>query len=314
MRRPRTFRNKVSDLILWLLFVAVSGVIWIGHALNSSRTATVEVAVRYVGVSDEIGVEKPLPQTILVRVRDIGQRIRAYYLSNPQITLDLSNQVKREHGEILITQDVVRHLLADQLPGTTRVMDVTPEEIRTNYYHERKKEVPIVADVQIHPAPQYTAIGPMALSQTHVTVYGNGRQLDTLRHIYTEATVIGNAKDSLTYRVPLECPKGLRLQHDTIQISQQFGQFTERQFDILIRGRNVPEGQHIIFFPAKVRASVQVLMSKYNQVGEEDIIVYCDYPRTPAKSLEVHSHSTNPGIIHLRTHPQEVEYIIKDIE
>ena len=312
MTRRKILRNKLADVALWLLFVIVTSMVWVGHALNSNRAITLEVKARYVGIASDIAVDEPLPTHFFVRVRDTGHRLRDLVQSEPQITLDLTSQIKRDHGQITITQDLVRHQVTDLLPGTTRLQDVSPEEFTTHYYREKYRDVPVVADIDIQPATQYAAVSEPELSQTHMMVYGKRSQLDTLTCIRTQHLSILDAKDSVDAVVTLLCPSGLRLKQKEVRIRQRLEQYTERNFDIPVRGQGVPAGQQMVFFPSHVRVTAQILMSAYSEVNENHIVVYCNYPHQPGKSLELQAYSTVAGVVSLRTMPHEVEYIIQD--
>lgn len=310
MRRPKTLRNKLGHLALWLLFVIATTAVWIGHALNSVRPATIQVGVNYLGIEDDLALSGRLPGTFGVRVRDIGSRIRDLSLNRPQITLDLRDQTFEEQGEIVITQDIVRHALSDQLPGTMRVQDVQPDVIRVEYYREEGREKPIDFDIHIQPASQYVTVGEMAVSRKTVMVYGPKDRLKKIQSIRTAPTDIRDARRDIDCVIRLECPEGVRLQSDTISIHQQMDQYTERRFDCPITVVNAPDNCTMLPIPSYAVVTAHVLMSQYNQVSAEDIRLECNYKFRTDSLVPLQAISTHPGIIHM-SHPTDIRYSIQ---
>lgn len=300
--------------MVWLFFVAITTVVWVGHALNSTRNALVPVTIVYTGKAENIGTTEPLPDVVYVKVRDMGRRLRDVYSSHPQVTIDLREQLQRESGEIIVQSEVIRHALTDMLPGTASIQDIDPQEIRVGYHHQRSKTVPVVADIAVHPATQYQASGVIKITPALVKIFGSKAAIDTINYIVTEHLTIPNARDTIRRTMALLAPKDVRLGVDEVEITQPLEKYTEKSLQVPIRVLGAPAWRHIHLFPSTVTVRVQVPMRKYQDVSEINVSASVSYPHEQEKVLQVNAQCDLPYATHVSAHPQEVEYMIETIE
>lgn len=299
--------------MIWLFFVAITTVVWVGHALNSNRNARIPVQVVYVGLPATVGTTDPLPEVVYAKVRDMGRRLRDVYMSQPQITIDLSDQIHSQDDEIVVTSDVIRHILADMLPGTCNIQDIEPQEIRTNYHHQRAKKVLVLPDVTIHPAAQYQASSKLKIVPHEVTAYGSQAALDSIKYIVTAPFSLTGARDSVDETLQLIAPEGIRLSTSEVNIHQAIELYTEKTIQVPIHVQGAPEGKHIHLFPSTAKVRIQIPMRRYQEINEQDVEVAVDYPYHHERELRVQVTTAPPQATHLSIQPQEVEYMIETI-
>ncbi len=301
-----------GDILTFLFFVLLATALWYGHALQSVRNATIPVIVSYTGIPDNVGIEKNhLPDTLLVDVRDAGYRLHTYRKERPQLTIDLSNQIRDDKGTIRISSDVLRRSITDILQGTSKLQSVTPEQVVCNYYRQEEHLLPIEWDGSVQPATEYYVTGEPKLSPEYVKVYGRKDLLDTIRVIHTELVALSELKDTMVVRVALLAPKGVRLGKDSVSLTVVTERFTEKAFVVPISVQNVPEGEFVRLFPQETEVTVQVGMSRFGDVNAEDVVAQCEYPTDSAETLEVEVKYTSPYILSARAYPNEVEFIVE---
>lgn len=135
----QTALKRLSKALLtYAGFVALAMVVWIGHALSSVRNANVCVRVQYVGVPEYIGWKDSLPEQITLQLRDAGRRLGYYHQEGPVVTIDLSDQITRERGEIRVSPEMLRRHVGDLLLGTTKLQNIEPAEFRARYYTQKQ--------------------------------------------------------------------------------------------------------------------------------------------------------------------------------
>lgn len=301
-----------GDILTFLFFVLLATALWYGHALQSVRNATIPVIVSYTGIPENVGIEKKhLPDTLLVDVRDAGYRLHAYRSERPQLTIDLSAQIRDDKGTIRVSSDVLRRSITDILQGTSKLQSVTPEQIVCNYYRQNECLLPVEWDGTLQPATEYYLVGEPKLSPEYVKVYGRKDVLDTIRMIHSELVALGELKDTTTARIALQVPKGVRVGKDSVSLTVVTERFTEKAFVVPIVVQNVPEGVFVRLFPQETEVTVQVGMSRFADVNADDVVAQCEYPADSAETLGVEVKYTNPYILSARAYPNEVEFIVE---
>lgn len=280
--------------------------------MSSVRSTNLHVRVSYVGVPANVGVADSLPEVLNVHIRDAGSRLAAYRRNPPLLTLDISDQFGHDKGDVRISAEMLRRNLTDLLAGTTRVQDVTPNEIQTTYYRQVEKTVPVIMDARIMPAAEYQMVRDPELEFTRVRIYGSRQALDTISAIRTEATQLTGIKDSTLHRLALVRPGGIRIEHDSVGVIVPVIRFTEKIVPLHIRCLRVPAGEHMRVFPQKVEAVLRVDMQRFNEVSANDVEAVCYYPQHRSEeSLPVTLRYHNNAILSARVTPDVVEYLIE---
>ena len=300
------------DILTFLLFLCLAAVLWYGHAMRSVRNTRVPVLIQYTGKPGSIGLgEEGLPDTVMIEVRDAGQRLNTYILEPLRLTIDLRTYIHGEKGIIHVPSDALRRSISDILQGTSRLIETQPEEITCSYFTEQEKTVPVVCTCNITPADEYQMVGAPKLSYTKIKLYGREKNLADVDTLYTERLSLTNIADTVSVRVPLVIPPAMRAEHDSIDMRLIAERFTEKKYILPLRVKGVPEGFHIRLFPREVEVSVRVGMSHFASVRAEDITALCVYTPERKDKLEVELRYTNPYITAAWTYPAVVEFLLE---
>ncbi len=306
-----TFFN-LQNLLTYSLFVLLATFIWMGHALNTTRENTFHVPLNYEGIADSIAFTTPLPQHIDVRLRDQGSRLHAYneLLSRP-ITLDLSQQLPNPQKQIHISADLIRPRLNDLLQGTTKLQEITPEDVVVQYYINSSKQVPIAIKGQITPAKQYELSTQPTIKPAYTIIYGQQTLLDTIDTVYTSVFNLSNVKDTAIGNLTLEPIKGVSFKTQNVEITAVSERYTEKVLTLPITTRNVPDGKTLRLFPNTAEIRLKVSLRHFANVNEQTILPYVNYPTSPSDRLHVYiEHDTlNANVV--RITPPTVEYIVE---
>jgi hypothetical protein len=299
------------EVMTYLLFVVLATVIWYGRSLRAEHDTTVDVRVHYVGIPGQVMTAESLPSTIRATVRDAGMRLRLYHRKPLQISVDLTGHFTDESGELRVSSDLLRTLVARQLQGTTALQHIQPDQIHTTYYTQQQRSLPILLRHNIRCATGFQLSEPPRLMQTHVMVYGTSHDLDTLTRVQTQVLSLTERNDSAQYTVGLIAPKGVRLQQQTVQVLVATERYTERVMELPIRAEGVPAGKHMLLFPHQVRATMRVGVGRWSEVKDGDVEAVVVY-RDSLDQLPVELRTENPYLSHLRATPSSVEFIIEN--
>lgn len=310
--RTRIQHTEWRDVLTFLLFVVLATALWFGHAMQSVRNARVVLPVHYTGIPQDAYLSgEALPATLKAEVRDAGKRLRKYQVAPPELTIDLSNQIRGTEGDIRISSDVLRRSVTDLLQGTSKLVSVEPEQIVCAFVRQEEKSVRVEIDGEFVPAAEYQIAGEPRLIQTSVTIFGTHGQLDSLSVIHTEPIQANALKDTTLLTVALRAPEGIRLAQDSVGITVITERFTEKQFKLPIRATEEREGERLRIFPHEVSVVARVGISHFAEVEAKDFEVLCPYPRPGDNKLPVTVRHHNPYITNLRFFPQEAEFIVE---
>ncbi|MBO5619660.1 MAG: hypothetical protein J5902_06730 [Paludibacteraceae bacterium] len=300
------------DVFTFLLFFALALIVWYGHAMQSVRNTHVPVLIQYTGKPDNIGLQSPgLPDTVMVEVRDAGQRLVTYLREPLRLTIDLRSYIHGEKGTIHIPSDALRRSISDILQGTSRLIETTPEEITCPYFTEQEKTVPVAWCGNLSTADEYQLVGEPLLNYPRVKLYGQDKHLNTIDTIRTEFVTLEELSDTTRTRVALSLPPGIRCETDSVDVSIIAERFTEKKFIIPLHVTGVPEGAHIRLFPREIEVNLRVGMSHFCQVQSTDVRAICVYSPERKDKLDVELRYTNPYITSAWAYPAVVEFLIE---
>lgn len=314
------FRKKVKYLWLWiwrkdvvifLLFVGLTMIFWWGRVLSSPRDMHMKVSVNYTGIPQQIVLDRELPKTLTITVRDEGKQLRQISRHGVELSMNLSRYLREDHGKVELTADVLRPRLQDILPGSMQLQHVLPENIEFAYHTQEKKRVGVQVLSKITIADQHHLVSEGKVTPDSVDVFGDKETIQAIRYILTDSVRVDQLRDSMSQQVALQVPQGIRVEPDSVRVEWVAEQFTEKSFTLPIQIEGVPAGENLRLFPQTAHVTVRVSMSHFANVVSEDLHVVCHYPTKECPSLPLKVHTQNPYIYNVRILPTAVEYIIE---
>lgn len=305
-------RIKWQEVLTFLLFFVFAAALWYGHAMRSVRNTHVPVLISYTGKPGSIALGAAgLPDTVMIEVRDAGQRLNMYFSEPLRLTINLQPYIHGDKGTIRIPSDVLRRSISNILQGTSHLIATNPEEISCPYFTEQEKSVPVVNACVMGLADEYQLVGQPRLSHKRVKLFGQDKALSAIDTLYTASQRLEGLSDTTVVRVPLAIPTGMRAEVDSVDITVIAERFTEKKFTIPIRVKNAPEGYQIRLFPREVEVSVRVGMSHFASVRPEDIHVWATYTPERKDKLEVELQYSNSYITAAWAYPAVVEFLLE---
>lgn len=300
-----------NDVVIFLLFVGIVTIFWWGRTMSSPRDINLQVSLSYSGISEQVVFAKPLPNTITLIVRDNGQELRKISQQDLHTTINLTPYLSSENGIINLSADVLRPRLQDLLPGSTTIQKINPEAIESAYQIQQTKIVPVHIQSLVNAAPQYLLIGEGKVTPTHVQIFGNQNDIDSIQYILTDSIRVIDLRDAISIEAPLLIPTGIRVQPQAVHVEWKAEQFTEKSFNLPVQTMGLPEGKQLRLFPQFVNVTIRVGISNFASVQASDFQAICHYPTAHTYTLPIEVITTNPNISNIRVSPSSVEYIIE---
>ena len=314
------FRKKVKyawlwiwrkDVVIFLLFVGLTMIFWWGRVMSSPRDMHMKVSVNYTGIPQQIVLDRELPNTLTITVRDEGKHLRQVSRHGVELSINLSRYLREDHGRVELTADVLRPKLQDILLGSMQLQQVAPESIVFAYHTQQRKRVPVCVQSEVTIADQYHLVGNGKVQPDSVNIFGDKETIYAIAQILTDSVRVEMLRDSVTQIVALQVPKGIRVEPNVVTIAWKAEQFTEKTFTLPVQVEGLPVGEKLRLFPQIAEVSVHVSMSHFADITSEDIQVVCHYPEEERTSLPLEVKTNNPHIYSTRISPAAVEYIIE---
>ncbi len=306
---------KSRDVVTFLFFFVLAFFLWYMYSIGTQREISRKIPIQYVGIPDDIKLDKKLPQTLKFVIKDESKTIWSYRKSQfDTLRIDLTGNFNENKPLEIQYEEQFKKILS-LLSPTTKVIELTPGFYSSKYIRLYSKVVPVVTSNVITLAPQHVMYDTIGLSPKFVTLLGTKESVDTISYLYIEP--INDTFDKTkTISVNIQKPKGVEVNCNTINVTIPVEMCTEKEIKIPITIENIPENIHIHTFPAEVKIRFSVGLSHYNSVTESSFRATLDYneiSRNPNKSTAtVQLDYTSGYIFNIQINPSEVEYIIEN--
>ena len=313
-------RNKVAtflksrDVVTFLFFFLLAFFMWYMYSIGTQREISRKIPIKYVGIPEDIQLDKPLPEKLGFVIKDEGKIIWSYKKSLfDTLTIDLSETFEQNKTLELKFEEQFQKILSHLSP-TTKIVELTPNYFSTPYIRLFSKSVPVVLSNVVKMAPQHVMYDTISIQPKRVTILGNAEAIDTISYLYIEP-ILGEFDKTKTIVANIIKPNGVELNRPTVNVTIPAEMCTEKEVIVPISLENVPEDINIKTFPSEVKIRFSVSLSHYNSITEETFKVIFNYddlnlqnnPTTNALQLDY----TSGYIFNIQLIPSEVEYIIE---
>ena len=262
------------NIIVFLVFLAISTILWFVTALNDEGQADVRMKVEITHLPDSVTIVSRIPESVSVSLRTRGTQLLKLGLGHvPSLNIDF-RQYHRGHYIHLSDPDI-KSIARQQLDGAT-VTFISPDSINLAFTSQPPAILPVNPDYTVTPGPQAAIVGTPSLSADSVKVYTVGRLPQTLQAITTEPIRLNSINETVTRRVALLAPAHSRVIPDSIDVTFHVEPLILKTRKVTIEAINVPQGQKLITFPAQIEVLYMISLSDYKN-SEPHLRVTADY-------------------------------------
>lgn len=288
------------EFLIFLFFLALSGLFWLLMTLNETYEADISVPVRIVNVPRNIVLTTEADDTFRVTVRDKGFTIAAYEYSDKirPVAINFSQYANKVAEKGTVTQGELQRLIGQQLYTSSKIVSVKPDKFVYYYNYGLSKRIPVKMRGRVMAHRSYYLAGTRIWPQ-NVLVYASRNVLDSIRYVYTEELNLVNIEDTVVKDVPLRKIPGVKFIPSSVKVSFYPDVLTEETVDVPIQAINMPAGKVLRTFPSKVRIKFTVGASKFRMVKPEMFSVVVDYH-------DLENHPSDKCQLHLRAFPNIV--------
>lgn len=305
---------KTKDVVTFLLFVVLAAVLWLMHSTSSQREMRSTAKIQYTGIPEYVELNEALPRKIEYKVKDESKQLWSYFsYSFDTLTIDLSGAFASGGDKVEIEYETHLHKMISQFSPTSKIVELTPSVFSTTYVTLKTKTVPVRLSNAIHISAQHVLTDSIEIVPGEVTIIGEQKRLDEISEVRVKA-IHETFTKSQSIRCDVVVPEGVKADVGTVSVVVPIEMSTEKRMTLPVVVVNAPEGVEVKTFPSEVDVVFTTGLSKYNQIGEKDIMIALDYKdimANPNVAQRVRVERKSPEVNNLRVSPQVVEYIIE---
>ena len=312
------FTKTRKEFLIFLFFLALSGIFWLSLTLNETYEREFSVPVSVVGVPKNAVLTSDEVDTVRVTIRDKGIMLVFYKYGDALKHIELPfRNYTHNNGTGQIPASEIQKRIYQNLVSSSKITAIKPEKMEFFYNYGTKKQVPVRWSGRVIPEELYF-ISKVSYEPDSVTIYASQEKLDSINMVYTEQLNYANFRDTLIVDCNLAKLKGVKTVPDHIRIKFFTDVLTEERIsNIPIVGINMPEGKVLRTFPAKTSVSFVAGVSVYRNLKPEDFTVIVDYDeirRNPSEKCRVYLKNVPSGISRAKLETIMVDYLIESQE
>ena len=304
-----------KEFLIFLFFLALSGVFWLMKTLDEIYEKEFPVCVRMTGIPKNIVMTSDLADTIRVTIRDKGFQLLSYSTSHQlrPIVLNFNTYANKQtgHGEVSVSD--LQKYIRQQLYASSSLMLLKADRLDFYFNYGRHKRVRIKLLGNVVPASNYY-LAHVQFKPDNVVVYASKESLDQIDAVATEYLNIVNFDDTVTRTVRLKPIHGAKIVPETVRITLYPDILTEGSLEVPITTINKPAGLVIRTFPQRVKVKFTVGANVFRLVRPSDFSVVVDFK-------EIAAHPSDKCRLYLRSHSRfatsasldmtQVDYLIE---
>ncbi|MBQ9260710.1 MAG: YbbR-like domain-containing protein [Prevotella sp.] len=314
--RDFLFSRTNKELLIFVFFIALSGIFWLSMTLNETYEQEFSIPVTVVGVPKNVVLTSEETDTIRMTIRDKGITLAAYMygdmLKNVKINF---KPYAHSNGTGIVTTSELQKIVYQHLVSSSKIISTKPDKLEFFYNYGANKRVPVRWTGRVIPEDLYF-ISRVKYYPDSVDVYASQTLLDSISVVYSEHLNYVNFRDTLVVNANLEKIKGVKMVPDHIKMEFFTDVLTEEKLDgIPVEGINMPPGKILRTFPMKVTVSFVTGVSVYRSLKPEDFTIVADYDEIAAKPSEkcrIYIKKSPPGISRVHLNINEVDYLIEE--
>ena len=136
------FSGLNKEFLIFLFFLALSGVFWLMMTLNETMEREFKIPVRLTGVPRNAVMTGELVDTVRVTIKDKGFTLVTYDFR--PLTFRFSSYADEDTGEGVVPVADVQKQVLSQMYGSSKLLQLKPGQFDFYFTYGSSKTVPVV--------------------------------------------------------------------------------------------------------------------------------------------------------------------------
>ena len=273
------FSGLNKEFLIFLFFLALSGIFWLMMTLNETMEREFKIPVRLTGVPRNAVMTGELADTVRVTIKDKGFTLVTYDFR--PLTFRFSSYADEDTGEGVVPVADVQKQVLSQMYGSSKLLQLKPGKFDFYFTYGSSKKVPVVFRGKITTHKSYY-LAHTEFNPSMVTVYANKQQLDQLQAVEIEPFNYRNLQDTIRQMVKIKKIRGIKIVPPMVRISVYPDVLTEESVEVPVTAINMPPGMVLRTFPSKVTVRFTIGASLFRTINPSLFKVVVDYEELAA--------------------------------
>ncbi|MBQ6063592.1 MAG: YbbR-like domain-containing protein [Prevotella sp.] len=304
-----------KEFLIFLLFLVISALFWLGMTLNETYEREYMVTMAMDKVPKNAVITKSIDDTVLVTIRDRGFLHTAYTYSDrlKKVKVNFLTYANKKVGKGVVSQVELQKIIYKRLYGSSKVVSVKPDKMDFTFNYGLSKKVPVRLMGSIVPAKSYY-LARTRFWPDSVLVYATQAKLDSIKYVTTEDINIENFEDTVVRNVSLSKVDEVKIVPATVKIALYPDILTEGSIEVPITAINMPAGMVLRTFPSKVKVKFIVGVSMFKKIRPEQFLVVADYKelmKRPSDKCNIYLRTSPHGTAKAQLEIRQVDYLIE---
>ncbi len=317
------FRDK-RKLTVFLICLALSLFSWILISLGKEYSTTYVVPVKYINFPENKTLLNDVPDQIAVSVMGSGFELLQFdeRLTEDTLLVNLDNLKTGMYGAYergYLDQSVIGKDIQERLRGALALNRVLTDSVVFVFDLKVARTLAVKPRASFQVKQGFVQVDSITAIPAEVEVMGALSVLDTMHYIRTELVELGELSKSRKQRVALShrfIGMDAATSVDSVQVVVSIDQLTERSFMVTPDLLNVPDSLEMLIFPNSVEVTVQLPLSKYDDVNVDDIELTVDFNDLEEGYMVLPVHMEKWPVLaeRVQVKPDQVEIVLTRVE
>lgn len=252
--------------------------LWFLTKFSNEIKANIEAEIRYVNVPEEVLLSENNPKQFSMDLSANGYKMLLYALKDAVLELDIGAYYTGGINEIIISQAELSGLVKRQL-GVANVENVSLSPLKIHLDKSIQKKVAVFFNGSLNYKDGYKSVDGVQLEPDTVLLRGPSEIIAEIDTILTKKFSKKNIEESFSQNLDLLPPasKKIRMEPSMVSISLEVAEFTQKQVNVPINLKNVPENIKLRLIPENIIVKFEVAVDDFNSIDATHFQVICDF-------------------------------------
>ncbi len=301
---------------VFLLFLLCSFLAWAVSKLSEGYESKANFEIEYKNLPDSLLSMGNTKRSISAKIEASGFQFLGYAISPKTIQLDVQN-VLEEDGDYFLTANTIKSQLESQLPNRISLVELEEPIYWTDLYVVDSKTIPIKPVVELQLSQNHLLEGRLELTPDSVQIKGPKKDVENIGSVSTLPLILDDISSDFSEKLGLQSLDSLAnviLNVKEVTISGKVVRFSEKEFDVTINARNVPEGYRLRMFPDHVQLVCKAGIERLKELKTSDFDVFVDYNSIVEDNyLFVQLLEEPEGVFSVRFLKDRIEFVLEKI-
>lgn len=304
-----------KKLLIYLFFVCMSTVFWFLNTLNKEYTTNIVFPVKYTDLPQGKILLNKLPSHLNLTVKSYGFELMRYKLmSFMPITLRVNSLIgSKDLLHYSLSTSKIKNKISRKLGTPLSLLDIKPDSIHFHFSSVVSRKFPIKINLKYELEQQYMLKNKIILVPDSVMVHGAKYILDSLRCIETNYVNLDLLNKSIVKSLKIRTIDNVDISLKQVKLHIEIEKYTESSKLVPLKAINVPDSIILRLFPAQIKISYFVGLSKYKLVSLNDFDAVIDYNiiKNGISTLKVSLNIDNYDVSNINVSPKNVSFLIE---